>query len=68
MKAILEFSLPEEQDEFQTAVDAGKWKAVMWDLDNWLRQYTKYGDPKDVDAQNCRDKIYELLNERNLEL
>ena len=32
MKATLSFNLPEERDEFETAVNAGKYKAALWEI------------------------------------
>lgn len=32
MKATLSFNLPEERDEFETAVNAGKYKGALWEI------------------------------------
>lgn len=32
MKATLSFNLPEERDEFETAVNAGKYKSALWEI------------------------------------
>jgi hypothetical protein len=68
MKAILEFSLPEEADEHLTAVKAGDWQMALWDVDQKLREIVKHGeDDKQADwAQELRDYIYEQLNDRGL--
>ena len=43
MKAKLEYTLPEETEEFMLAVEGGNWKNVIWDLDMvWLRNLEKY--------------------------
>lgn len=68
MKGILEFDLPEESGEHQTAIDGAKWKGVVWELDQWLRGHLKHGEPEKVTLQEVRDKLYELLNEDNLML
>lgn len=65
MKAILEFNLPEESSEHQTAVDAAKWKGVLWDLDQWLRSQVKHGGKTEL--QPVRDQIHELMAEDNLQ-
>ena len=67
MKAILEFNLPEEDVEFQTANNAGKMKSVLWEMNNWLRATIKNApDDMSEDEYNaykrCRDYFYELLN------
>ena len=42
MKAILEFNLPDDQEDFKMATNALSWYAVCWDLDQELRAKTKY--------------------------
>ena len=37
MKAILEFDLPDEQEEFKLAHDGNKIFCCMWDLVNFIR-------------------------------
>ena len=41
-KITLEFDT-EEEEEARTALDGRKWKCVVWDLDQELRNITKYG-------------------------
>jgi hypothetical protein len=41
-KIILEFDSVEEAQAAQVAIDGYKWKLAMWDLDQQLRQTTKY--------------------------
>lgn len=43
MKAILEFNLPEDRDEFTLAKDGHGWYCACLDLDNWLRGKLKHG-------------------------
>ena len=70
MKAILEFDLPEEQPEFDNAVNGGKWSIVAWELDQHLRSQLKHNDKlteKQYDAlQEVRDKLWEIVNEDSL--
>jgi hypothetical protein len=71
MKAILEFNLPEEQPEFDNAVNGAKWSLVAWKLDQWLRSQIKYS-PDDMSQEayeafeECRDKLHEIKNEYSL--
>ena len=44
MKAILQFNLPEEQDEFEVAQNGWKYRRVISDIDQYLRTVVKYGD------------------------
>jgi hypothetical protein len=73
MKATLEFTLPEEQVEFDCAVDGVKWMSAMWDLDQYLRKKIKYeseGMSEDTfkTIEECREKLHQILNEEGLKL
>ncbi len=49
MKAILEFNLPDDQDDFQDAVNGQKWKLMVWEFDQDLRSKIKYA-PDSISA------------------
>ena len=71
MKAILEFNLPDDQQDFELATKGLKFWSVLWDLDQSLRSKTKYAPdslPQDkYDAyQEIRDELRELMFENNL--
>ena len=57
MKAILEFNLPEENVEFEFAINASKWCSVCWELEQYLRSKTKYA------PDSMSNEVYEALNE-----
>jgi hypothetical protein len=69
MKAILEFNLPEDQDQFEQASKGMDWALAMLDLDNWLRSKLKY---EELDANvnevltQCRDELHEFMQQRIL--
>ena len=68
MKAILEFNLPEDQQEFDLATKGMAFWSILWDLDQSLRAKTKYASddlPQDkYDAyQEIRDELRELMSE-----
>lgn len=76
-KVILEFDSYEEQTELRTAIDAQKWKVVVWDIDQELRGFIKHGisclDPKKeateeelAVVERIREEIRNKLNEYNL--
>jgi hypothetical protein len=76
-KAILEFSLPEEQSEFDSANRGADWKLAMSELDNCLRNCLKFGDgagglpvtgihPDTVQA--IRSRLHDILEENGLSL
>ena len=78
-KVILEFDAAEEALEARTALDGSKWKALVWDLDQKLRNTTKYGASvihseseapefeQDI-AEKYREIIQELINDYGLNL
>ncbi len=72
MKAVLKFSLPEDQEDFDLAVHGGKWMSACWDLDQHLRSRLKYEQGLSEDAckalEETRDKLREILTDYNLEL
>lgn len=68
MKATFEFSLPEENAEYEMFANAGKLYSAVWDYAEWLRGICKHGNPDEYNAQKCREKLYDLLNERNVSI
>jgi hypothetical protein len=68
MKAILEFNLPDDQQDFELATKGLKFWSILWDLDQSLRSKTKYASddlPQDkYDAyQEIRNELHELMSE-----
>jgi len=73
MKATLEFNLPDDQQEYDLANNGLNFWHVLWELDQELRANTKYAPDDmtddDYDAyQKIRDKLYELMNDYNVNL
>ena len=72
-KLKLEFDTTEEQEEYYNAINGGSYRYLLQDLDNWLRDITKYNSynntPEEQDfASKVRDKLYDLLEEETLKL
>ena len=69
MKAILEFDLRDIDDaeDHRIALEGHKWLSVIWELDNELRSDIKYANG-DKTSQYWRDKLHELVLERELTL
>ena len=68
-KAILEFSLPEEQSEFNTCNKAGDYRAALYDFANYLRNQLKYSDlteKEQVIFEEIRDKFYITVGDLEL--
>lgn len=73
MTATLTFNLPEETSEHQTAIDAYKWRMIVDDVLQNIRQDLKYNVDKlspeeQKTLENMRAFIYRRLNEENLSL
>lgn len=71
MKAILEFNLPEDQEQYSTCWNASDMKLALWDIGNLLRNKTKYAElsPEEDKVWNeVRDEFYKILNEYSLEI
>lgn len=58
-KAILEFNLPEESEQFDNAVNGDKYKAFIQEFDNYLRQIVKHSQ----DVTEEERKIYREIRE-----
>jgi len=72
-EAILKFNLPEEQYDFEQAINAGKYRTVLWDLDQFLRSKTKYASDDATEEQiaayyELRDELHKLMEEHNVTL
>jgi hypothetical protein len=73
MEAILKFNLPEDQDDFDTALDGSKWALSMWEINNWLRSQIKHppegmSDDTYKAFEETRDQLYKILQENSLKL
>ena len=70
MKAILEFELPEDKEEFDAASKGMDWAIVAWDIDQLLRKKLKYGDllPNTrAELEEIRNTLNEMLIDRGLQ-
>lgn len=71
MKATLVYTLPEEQEEYKTAMKGGDYKLAVWDIRQELfRPYRKHGYPNEtlqklLDANPC---ISEFMGELEKQL
>jgi hypothetical protein len=65
MKAILEFQLPEDNQEFELHTKALKMYSTLWDFDIWLRTEIKYNNQEHYEP--VRDKLRELMNDNRID-
>lgn len=62
-KSILEFRLPEEQDDFETACKANKLLCVLHDISMHLRNKEKYTDEETLNIAEFRQYFNGLLKD-----
>ncbi len=71
MKARLTFNLPEDQAEFDFAVQGSKMYIALWDISQELRTLWKYEELNDDEfkiVERIRDKFYEILDDNQITL
>ena len=71
MKAKLIFHLPEDQVEFDTAIQASAAKSMLWDfaqqLRSWQKHHNDFTSGNDA-LDKIREEFYRLLNEHNVNI
>ena len=60
MKAILEFQLPEDRENFEIAQDGWRWRRIVEELWEWARRKQKYEDQTTIEVEILIEKIAEL--------
>lgn len=58
--ATLTFQLPEESEEHQLALDGVKYKMVIDEFNNWLRELEKHQGISAVTISETRAKLAEI--------
>ena len=68
MKAILEFNLPEEEEQFNVASKGMDWALIVWEIDQLLRNKLKYGAPTHHVhlLEELRDTLNNLVEDKGL--
>lgn len=66
MKATLEFSLPEQEDEFRAAQDGGRLASAVLAVSERLRGLSKHGSKDSMKVDYAREILREELEERNV--
>jgi len=62
MKAILEFNLPEDEEQFNVASKAMDWSILAWDIDQYIRNRLKYQTEK-LDTSSAKEELEFLRNQ-----
>lgn len=69
MKAILEFSLPEDREDFNMARQASALSVALEDIQTYLRALHKYSDlskEKQELLEEIRTKFFEIISELDI--
>lgn len=67
-RAVFEFSLPEDQSEFDMHRKAGAMSCLIWEFTSILRNKTKYGDPNEkVTWQEISDLWWNACREEEID-
>lgn len=71
MKAKITYNLPNEQHDFNCAVNGRKMYSILWELDQWLRGNVKYSPESmsedEIKAyEKCRQTLHELMLNENI--
>jgi hypothetical protein len=67
MKAILEFSLPEDRDEYHWANNAVNLHSAIVEFDRVLRDKCKYAEG-DTELSAIRLMLYDCLQDKGIDL
>ena len=67
MKAILEFNLPEDKEDFEVASKAMDWALLAWDIDQFMRNKIKYEQDRDGVLQLVRNELNFQMEEKGLQ-
>ena len=73
MKAIIEFELPEDQDQYEIANNASKMYLALWGIKQLLRSKLKY-NPDGLNSEQLeqweimQDEFFEILDNNDLKL
>ena len=66
MKAILEFDLPEDKEEFEVASKGMDWALLAWDIDQYIRKKIKYEQDTHGVLQLLRNELNFKMEEKGL--
>jgi len=67
MKAILEFNLPEDREEYVAASRGMEWALLVWHIDQFIRNKIKYEQDRDGVLQLVRNELNFQMEEKGLQ-
>jgi hypothetical protein len=69
MKAILEFELPADKDNFNVACRAMDWALLVYDIDDQIRRWKKYEEHTEPEIgimEKVQEFIYSRMEDKGL--
>ena len=66
MKAILEFELPEDKENFDASAKGMDWALLVLDIDQFIRNKIKYEQDRDGVLQLVRNELNFQMEEKGL--
>jgi len=66
MKAILEFNLPEEEEQFNAANNGMDWALLVLHIDQFIRNKIKYEQDREEVLQLVRNELTFQMEEKGL--
>tara|TARA_Y100001951_G_C11250655_1_gene246170 strand:+ start:119 stop:349 length:231 start_codon:yes stop_codon:yes gene_type:complete len=73
MKAILEFDLPGDEEQFNVASKAMNWALLAWDIDQHIRNRVKYQTEKlhtssaKEELESLREELHDIMENNGLQ-
>ena len=73
MKAVLEFNLPNDKEQFDVAAKAMDWALLVWDIDQSIRTLAKNIESENrfLDGEQAlehiREKLHDIMEEKGLQ-
>jgi len=67
MKAILEFKLPEDREEYVAASRGMEWALLVWHIDQFIRNKIKYEQDREDILQLVRNELTFQMEEKGLQ-
>jgi len=70
-KVILEFDSFEDSEELKVALDGGRWKNVVWELSQYLRNNIKHPSDNMTDEalkelEKVSSELYEIIHDNQV--
>lgn len=67
MKAILEFNLPEDQEEYNSTIKAAEYRSALYEISQWLRSIRKYEDRQTISLEEAEGKFWAIVSSHEIQ-